>query len=212
MKQLILALSAICLLYACENSVATKNDAAAAASAKIQKSEDITTRESGRVEPFVSKEGGFKILFPDKPTKRTQDVTSEIGQVKLTQFIYEKDKTQAWLVSYSDYPDQMMKLGNDKQLVKGIRYQVLQGIGGGLKHEEKIKLQDKYDGVAFSAHSKKRNMDVLYRIYLVENRVFQIGMFSSVGPFTEQDSSDFLGSFQLLNAKADSLKTEKLIQ
>jgi hypothetical protein len=147
--------------------------------------------------PFVSKEGRFSILFPEKPIKDVHTTSAEIGEIKLTQFIYNKDETNIWLVSYSDYPKKMIHLGNNNQLLKGIKHRILKEFRAQPSLEKEVTLADKHQGLSFSAHSNKNSLDVLYQIYLVENRVYQISMYSSVGKFPTQDSSDFMGSFKL---------------
>jgi hypothetical protein len=149
--------------------------------------------------PFLSETGRFSIQFPDEPILDEHMTSTEIGQIRLYQYIYSKDNTNAWLVSYSDYPEKMIKMGNKAQLLKGIKHRVLQGLNARASAEKKIKVQNKYQGLSFVAKSRNKKLDILYRIFLVENRVYQISMYSSVGPFTTKDSTDFIGSFELLS-------------
>jgi len=156
--------------------------------------------------PFVHQEGGFSIQFPDKPSKHQRKKESEIGELQLTQFIYSKDDTDIWLVSYTDYPKKMIQLGNSTQLIKGVKYKVLDDLRASVKAEDNVKLNNKYKGLTFAAHAKRKNLDFLYHIYLVKNRLYQISMYSSLGAISSQDSLDFLGSFQLVDSDTTSTK------
>ena len=197
MKVLSILPLVLLLLSSCSSDISeTEKIKAPARSAlpKPAKEKPATTTPKA----FVSEEGGFSIQFPDEPKKHEHDIASEIGQLKLTQFLYSQDGTQMWLASYSDYPKKMIQLGNHSQLLKGIKYKVLNELHASTLREDKVKFEDNYDGITFVAHADKNDLDILYHIYLVDNRVYQLSMYSSIGEFSSQDSLDFLGSFKLL--------------
>lgn len=150
------------------------------------------------IPPFYSPKGSFSVVFPDTPKEHEHTTTSEIGKIELTQYIYGKDDTDAWVASFSDYPKKMIQLGNKEQLLKGIKYRILEDLRATVLFEEKIKLEDKYDGLSFVAKAKKKNLNITYKIFLVKNRVYQLSMYSSVGPVQAQDSIAFFGSFELI--------------
>lgn len=160
--------------------------------------QEVVPKEETEIVPFVSEKGRFSVQFPGKPKEYEHTTTSEIGEIKLTQFIYALNDTKAWLVSYSDYPEKMIRLGNSDQLLKGIKVRLLQDLQADLVAEEKIKLENTYDGLSFVGYAERKKLDILYKIYLVKNRVYQVSMYSSVGHFSPQDSTDFMGSFKLL--------------
>ena len=188
------------LLMSCESTPPEPNLGAS----NITKLPKVEVEEKpAAILPFVSEKGRFSIQFPGTPTEDVHTTSAEIGEIKLIQFIYEKEKTQAWLVSYSDYPQKMIDLGNNAQLIKGIKHNILKNLRASPSIEKKIMLDEEYQGLEFSAYSKKDKLDILYKIYLVNNRVYQISMYSSIGPFAAQDSLDFMGSFKLLEAAAE---------
>lgn len=153
--------------------------------------------------PFYSKEGGFSIVFPDTPKEQKHTTTSEIGQIELTQYIYGKDDTHAWVASFSDYPKQMIQLGNKEQLLKGIKYRILEDLHASVLTEEKTTLDNEYDGLSFVAKAKKKDLNISYKIFLVNNRVYQLSMYSSVAPIATKDSLEFFGSFKLIKEATD---------
>jgi hypothetical protein len=150
-----------------------------------------------KILPFYSKKGDFSIVFPSTPKEHQHTTTTEIGQIELTQYIHGKDDIHAWVASFSDYPKRMIQLGNKKQLLKGIKQRILDDLHAKVVTEEKIKLDDKYDGLSFVAKAKKKDLTISYKIFLVKNRVYQLSMYSSIGAIPAQDSTDFFGSFKL---------------
>lgn len=150
---------------------------------------------------FVSALGGFSIDFPATPELHEYRTEIEIGALELHQYIYQEDNLKAWLVSYADYPSKMIELGSSNQLLKGIKHRFMKGLKANPTIETPFTLDHKYPGFSFVAYSKTNQLDVLYRTFLVENRVFQISMYSSIGPISSKDSSAFVGSFQLLTTQ-----------
>lgn len=196
----------ICLI-ACQQ----KSDSAEKIATAVQNNKDslknIIPEKS--VVPFLSKEGRFSVLFPDSPSVKNKTINSpEVGQIRLTQFFYEREKTQAWLVSYSDYPKQMIRLGSNERLLKGIRNQILQSLGSRAINPLTLKLADTYEGIGFEAYSPTQKMDIIYRIYLVDNRVYQLAMFSSIGKFSEKTIDAFMDSFTLTPVVENALEQQ----
>ena len=173
-------------------------DSSYPSSASTLKKETI---DSNTIELFTSAKGDFSIQFPATPIKDVHTTSSEIGEIKLTQFIYSKNNTQAWLISHSDYPPKMIQIGNNTKLLQGIKYRVLTSLRAKTIVEGKANLRDKYKGLSFVAHADKKNMDIMYQIYLVNHRVYQLSMYSSIGPISSKDSLNFFGSFKLLKAE-----------
>lgn len=200
MKQTIILLlifaTLFTLLLSCDSDSAP--NIKASTRAKISKDKEKTTPAPKATLPFYSKQGGFSIVFPDTPKEHKHTTTSEIGQIELTQYIHGKDDTHAWVASFSDYPKRMIQLGNKEQLLKGIKHRILEDLRASTLSEEKIKLEDKYDGLSFVAKAKKKDLNISYKIFLVKNRVYQLSMYSSIAPIEAKDSTAFFGSFKLI--------------
>lgn len=204
MKQLLLFSIFTTLLLSCTSSV----DSTPKPDIDIQES-TREIKESAAVKvaptppisipPFYSEKGDFSIVFPGTPKEHQHTTTSEIGKIELTQYIYGKNDTDAWVASFSDYPKRMIQLGNTKQLLKGIKYRILEDLRATVLSEETIELENQYDGLSFVAKVKKRDLNISYKIFLVNNRVYQLSMYSSIGAIQAQDSIDFFGSFKLVS-------------
>lgn len=196
MKPILLVLIFASLLLSCDSDTVPNIKESTRSKISKDKKELIPTPKAKL--PFYSKEGGFSIVFPGTPKEHKHTTTSEIGQIELTQYIYGKDDTHAWVASFSNYPERMIQLGNKEQLLKGIKYRILEDLRAQTLTEEKIKLDDKYDGLSFVAKAKKKGLNISYKIFLVKNRVYQLSMYSSIAPIETQDSTDFFGSFKLM--------------
>jgi len=202
MKQTLLLLIFASLLLSCNSepidSIPDINESTQTEVNQAKKEAvSITTPPASSKPPFYSQKGHFSIVFPGRPKKHEHSTTSEIGKIELTQYIYGKDDTDAWVASFSDYPKKMIQLGNKEQLLKGIKYRILEDLRATVLFEEKIKLEGKYDGLSFVAKAKKKNLNIMYKIFLVKNRVYQLSMYSSIAPIETQDSIEFFGSFEL---------------
>jgi hypothetical protein len=187
------------LLVACQSSAPESTATAALERSPLPKVDSVQTKKL-----FVSTLGGFSIDFPGTPELHEHRTEIEIGAIELHQYIYQEDNLKAWLISYADYPSKMIELGSSNQLLKGIKHRFMKELKANPTTETQFTLEQKYPGFSFVAYSKTNQLDVLYRTFLVENRVFQISMYSSVGPISSKDSSAFVGSFQLLTTQ-DSL-------
>lgn len=204
MKQLLLFSIFTTLLLSCTSSVDSvpKPDIDIQESTReIKKSAAVKVAPTPPISipPFYSKKGDFSIVFPGSPKEHQHTTTSEIGKIELTQYIYGKNDTDAWVASFSDYPKRMIQLGNTKQLLKGIKYRILEDLRATVLSEETIELENQYDGLSFVAKVKKRDLNISYKIFLVNNRVYQLSMYSSIGAIQAQDSIEFFGSFKLVS-------------
>lgn len=201
MKQVLLILIFASLLLSCSfDSVDSAPSIKEPTRTKVSqdKKESVAPAPKARL-PFHSEKGKFSIVFPGTPKKHEHTTTSEIGKIELTQYIYGKNDTDAWVASFSDYPKRMIQLGNKTQLLKGIKYRILEDLRATVLFEEKIELDEKYDGLSFVAKAKKKDLNITYKIFLVKNRVYQLSMYSSIGPVQAQDSINFFGSFKLVS-------------
>ncbi|MBL4649423.1 MAG: hypothetical protein JKY03_06795 [Aureispira sp.] len=205
MKQVLLILIFATLLLSCNSdSVDSAPEIKEPTRTKVSKdvkesAASIIPLVPKTIPPFYSKKGDFSIVFPGTPKEHKHTTTSEIGKIELTQYIYGKNDTDAWVASFSDYPKRMIQLGNKTQLLKGIKYRILKDLRATVLFEEKIELDDKYNGLSFVAKAKKKDLNITYKIFLVKNRVYQLSMYSSIGAIQTQDSIDFFGSFKLVS-------------
>lgn len=143
---------------------------------------------------FNSEDGNFKVNFPGTPKIESQDIPTDIGPIEMQSFTYEKSATEVYMIAYSDYPSELVKQSNPDDLLTGAKEGALTSQGAELESEEKITF-DGNPGYFFKA--KTGTYFMIYKIFLKENRLYQILMIRD-GNYPSQESIDnFIGTFEL---------------
>jgi hypothetical protein len=162
---------------------------------------DSKTKDSFQVKqmdtPLASvtiEEELFKINFPEFPEK-TEDSTDKTVEYLLSQ----KNDSVRFLLYYRDYKTESIeKFGGAEKFLQNQEKQVIEG----QKFTEKDIVENRkillngYPGLSLKAGAAG-NFFLVYRIYLVKNRVYQLGISSMTKYPTEKEIEDFFGSFQL---------------
>lgn len=147
---------------------------------------------------FKAPESQFAIYFPTPPQFSTQEREVDIGTLKMNQWISQDAAGQYYIVSYADYPKAILQLGSEQQLLKGIEARLLSSLHAKQSSRQQLNLDSLHSGIAFQAQAKRQHWHLNYHLYLVDNRLYQLGIHSALGAISEQDSLDFFGSFELL--------------
>lgn len=142
---------------------------------------------------YTSPDGSFKINFPGTPTDTSSIIKTDAGNIEMKSFTYEKSVTEAYIVTYSDYPTEMVKASTPDALLTGAKDGALEG--SILDSEEKITLKN-YPGYNFKAY--KESYYMCYKIFLKENRLFQIMMIKDGKYPLQEDIDAFMNSFELV--------------
>ncbi len=90
--------------------------------------------------PFQSKEGGFRIVMPAAPVEQAQEISAAFGKIDAHFFTATKGDVN-YIVSYSDYPDQVAKDAPD-QVLEG----AAKGVMGVVKGAKLLKKGDRKIG------------------------------------------------------------------
>ena len=144
---------------------------------------------------YVSGAGKYSVKFPGAPKVTAQTSKSEVGDLTVNIATYANSDGNAFLVSYTDFPDKATKPENHATLFEGIRKGVSKG--GKLSGEEKT-LEfgpDKLPGREFTVEKGKQR--IRYRVILRDGRVYQIAAIGTEAFVTGKDGTAFLDSFQV---------------
>lgn len=145
---------------------------------------------------FASVEGKFKIGFQGQPEVASQDVATAVGSIKMHTFMEMKGMTDAYMVSYNDYPAESISAADPKNILDGAKNGVINQFQAKIVEERPLTLGGSI-GVMCKANSA--TMYVVYYAYLVKNRLYQI-MILKNGVFpTQQEIDAFQGSFELIS-------------
>ncbi|OGJ42881.1 hypothetical protein A3B60_01770 [Candidatus Peregrinibacteria bacterium RIFCSPLOWO2_01_FULL_39_12] len=165
--------------------------------------EDAVKEESSVVdvkykgEEFVSEDGNFKINFPKEPEVSTSTVPTEVGDIAMYTFMYEESVTKVYLVSYAEYPTELMKSADSKELLKGSKDGQVANLGEGAKVDEEKEITiGKYPGTYFKANGG--GFYVAAKNYLVGNRLYQLVIMRDGSYPSDEDVKGFLDTFELL--------------
>ncbi|MCX7743752.1 MAG: hypothetical protein N2167_04215 [Flavobacteriales bacterium] len=161
-----------------------------------KKAEKAEAENVGSEQPkYTSEEGNFKIAFPGEPTVTTESVPTEIGDIQMKMYMYEKGKDEAYMVAYSDYPQEVVDAGDKKEMLEGSKQGVVGNIGATIEEENDIEINGN-PGVYFKA--KGPEFATVYKLYLVKNRLYQIGILKAAAYPSDADIKGFLDSFELI--------------
>lgn len=175
-------------LLACNHETTTK-----------QEIEDTSKKEVQANQPTFSvtiEEELFKISFPEFPEKTEDSIDRTVEYL-----VSQKSDSVRFLLYYRDYkPESISRYGGAEKFLDNQERQVIEGQKFAQKdilENKKISLEG-YPGLALKAGSAD-NFFLVYRIYLVENRVYQLGISSMLKYPTEKEVESFFGSFKLKN-------------
>jgi len=143
---------------------------------------------------FVAKDGRFKISMPGTPKKRELETESDFGKGVLYMNVVEVGKTM-YAANYCDFPAEVKK-ATLQQVYDSSRDGAVANMEGKLVSEKNVKL-GKHPGreIRINVAEGKRLFRV--RVYLVEQRLYQVVVFGTPETATSKDADKFLDSFKL---------------
>ena len=158
--------------------------------------EAVTEAAAISSEIYESEDGRFKVNFlGGTPDVSTQAIPTELGDIEITMFLYEKSITEAYIIGYNDYPSAIVEAGSTADMLAGGKEGVVNSMGITQFDLEKEVSLNGYSGLHFKGVAGSLHIE--YQMYLVENRLYQIGIVRD-GSYTTQDRVDtFLGTFEL---------------
>jgi hypothetical protein len=147
---------------------------------------------------FKSEEGGFSILMPGKPTEETQTQATELGNIDVYSYTYEEEDV-AYMVGYNLLPAAMLEASSSGPMLDGACDGQVSGVSGTEVSRQEIAL-GAYPGRDLEIRVENADgITTLHtRIYLVENKLYQILVVGREGQSTSPDTIKYLDSFKLL--------------
>lgn len=144
---------------------------------------------------FTSAAGKFSVSMPGTPKEQKMEVPSPIGAIQFYLFT-GRDRNYEFVASYNDYPASVVSQGNVEKMLDGARDGAVGNINGKLQSEKKITLKN-FPGREIHVLTPDGKAALKYRIYLVGNRLYQVGIVST-NPFQETEKTNqFFESFSV---------------
>ena len=143
---------------------------------------------------FASKDGQFKVLMPGTPKPRKVDAESDLGKHVLYMNTVEAGGTM-YGANYCDFPAEIRKVPL-KQVYDSSRDGAVENLKGKLLSEKDIKLGDS-PGREIQIEVAGGKSLFRVRVYLVEQRMYQVVVMGTKKAATSKESEKFLDSFKL---------------
>jgi hypothetical protein len=153
----------------------------------------------GEWKPLPVSDGGFSVLMRPQPQYARQVLDTPAG--KITAHLYSSDRPDSYFaVGYSDYPIALVLGSSPDALFAGVRDTWVRRIDGKLIVSSPLKLEGKYAGLEFTADGKVKDADTFLqaRMYLVDQRLYQIIAMGRKSAFPQAVANRFLTSFKLI--------------
>ena len=143
---------------------------------------------------FSSKDGRFTVLMPGTPEQEQADTESDFGKGVLHMNTVQAGKVM-YGAHYCDFPAKIKKAPT-QQVFDSSRDGAVDNLDGKLADEKEIKLGD-YPGreIRIEVAGGKRLFRV--RVYLVDQRLYQVVVFGTKATATSKEADKFLDSFTL---------------
>lgn len=148
---------------------------------------------------LVVPEGGFAVLMRGQPEYVRQQLDTPAG--KMSAHLYSADRPDAYYaVGYSDYPLALVLAASPDQIFAGARDTWVKRIQGKLSGSSPLKLAGKYPGLRFTAEGTFKDKETFVdgRLYLVDQRLYQVIVMGRKSELSQGVVNRFLDSFQLI--------------
>jgi len=147
---------------------------------------------------FTSESGGFSVRFPREPEKQTEQVNMPVGEgyKKINMYmIMVRDPGFTYLVVYNEMPEWNPE--DADYIFDQARDGGIASLNGKLISEKDIRL-DSHPGREIKLNNSK-GLYYRSRMYLVEDRFFQISVTTLEKEAASSNIAKFLNSFELLS-------------
>jgi hypothetical protein len=144
-------------------------------------------------------EGGFSVLMRGQAHYARQQVETPVG--KTFAHLYSSDRPDAFFaVGYADYPLAHVVGTAPEEILSGVRDTWVKRMEGRLSLNSPTKLAGKYPGIEFAADGKMKGTDTFLqgRLYLVDQRLYQVIALGRKGEISQGVVNRYLSSFQLI--------------
>jgi hypothetical protein len=144
-------------------------------------------------------DGGFAILMRGPPLHTPQQFDTPAG--KMSAHLYSSDRPDAYYaVGYADYPLALTVGAAPDKIFAGARDTWVKRIDGRLNSRSPLKLAGKYPGVQFMAEGKYKDRETVVegRLYLVDQRLYQVVAITQKGEVPQGVVNRYFESFRLI--------------
>ena len=146
---------------------------------------------------FTSVEGRFSVTLPGTPNESSQRVPSAVGDIEMHMFLSDQGAS-GFAVAYFDMPADLLAVADAQLLLDGAIQGAFGNVGGTVESQTNITL-DGFPGIeatgSFSFEGEDGAMKA--RVYVVNERIYQIYVAEQGGQSNSESVDRFLNSFKL---------------
>lgn len=150
--------------------------------------------------PLQASDAGFRVLLRGDPHYTKQEFETPAGA--MSAHLYSSDRPLSYYaVGYSDYPLGLVLGENPEKVFAGVRDTWLRRLGGRkVAADRPLLLAGRYPGLEFSAEGNAKGEDafVQARLYLVDQRLYQLIAMGLKNRVPQGEINRFLNSFELV--------------
>ncbi len=144
-------------------------------------------------------EGGFSVLMRGQARYARQQLETPAGRTYA--HLYSSDRPDAFFaVGYSDYPLAHVMGSRPEEILSGVRDTWVKRMDGRLSLSSPTRLAGRYPGIEFAADGKVKGAETFLqgRLYLVDQRLYQVIALGRKGEISQGVLNRYLASFRLI--------------
>ncbi len=148
---------------------------------------------------FTSEGGRFSVLMPGTPTEQVQTQNTALGDINVVIYQAIKDNSMLYQVAYSDYPQELVDLFEDKNAMLQENIDLaFSNMNGTIDQMQDVPLQG-HPGkeIIGQVEIEGNRYFVKWRFYLVGNRLYQVMAMDMTNTMPMEEVDMFLNSFTL---------------
>ena len=143
----------------------------------------------------VPSDGKYSLYMPGTPATKTQTIPSMAGPIDLHVYFFDEHGVRYILV-YNDFPATISQAAAVKTLLDSARNGAIEGFHGKLVKEDTITLTGNYPGRDIQVVSADGKRALRSRMYVVKNRLYQIGIAVPTADLSTANTLKYLDSFK----------------
>lgn len=143
-----------------------------------------------------SSDAGFSIEMPGEPEGKKIIIDTELGQNYLYVYMLKKQDGMIYSIGFIDYPNELFNKKSTEQLLNDAREGAVRNVGGKLVSESQISIKG-YPGREVVIASSGGQGSLQARIFLVNNRLYQLMFAPAKGNTLSRNARRFFESFEI---------------
>lgn len=144
---------------------------------------------------FVSGDGNFSVEAPGDPEVEDSPIETPLGNLTIRMYVWDLGDI-AYLAAYVDYPHEIFDYQTPQELLDYAADGAVEGVSGSLISKTPISYEQ-HPGLELKINAPADDATAIARIYLVDNRLYQVLVVTYIGEEKPEKTARFLDSFKI---------------